>query len=200
MRKNVVLIDLESVQVDSIEELNHEHFHVLLFCGANQSKIPFHIAATLQRLGQRAEYIKISGVGPNALDFHIAYYIGRVSTDDPGAFFHVVSRDKGFDPLIQHLKSKKVLALRSESISDIPMVKNGSKKPPIERAEAFIAKLNEPKATKPKTEKTMVSAIKSHFQPSVDEAEAVRILKAIIATGYISVEAGKIVYPQPATQ
>lgn len=73
MRRNIVLIDFESVQPDSIEALNHEHFHVLLFCGANQSKVAFEIAATLQKLGPRAEYVKISGVGPNALDFHIAY-------------------------------------------------------------------------------------------------------------------------------
>lgn len=37
MRRNVVLIDFESVQPDSIDVLNHEHFQVLLFCGANQS-------------------------------------------------------------------------------------------------------------------------------------------------------------------
>ncbi|HOB60511.1 MAG TPA: PIN domain-containing protein [Candidatus Competibacteraceae bacterium] len=199
MRRNIVLIDFESVQPDSIEALNYEHFHVLLFCGANQSKIPFEIAATLQKLGPRAEYIKITGVGPNALDFHIAYYIGRLAAEDPSTFFHVVSRDKGFDPLIQHLKSKKVFAVRSESIADIPIVKNGEKKPPTERAEAFIVKLKEPKVTRPRTEKTMASAIKTHFQPNVDKAEAAQILKAMIATGFISVQAGKIVYAQSAT-
>jgi len=199
MRRNVVLIDFESVQPDSIEALSHEHFHVLVFCGANQSKVPFEIAATLQKLGSRAEYIKIAGVGPNALDFHIAYYIGRLAAEDASAFFHIVSRDKGFDPLIQHLKSRKVLAIRSESIAEIPMVKNGANKPPIERAEALIAKLKDSKITKPRTEKTMSSAIRAHFQPNVDEAEAAQILKAMVATGFLSVEAGKIVYAQSAT-
>lgn len=199
MRRNVVLIDFESVQPDSIAALDHEHFHVLLFCGANQSKVSFEIASTLQKLGPRAQYIKIAGVGPNALDFHIAYYIGRLAAEEPGSFFHVVSRDKGFDPLIQHLNSQKVLAIRSECVADIPIVKNGGKKPPIDRAEAFIAKLKEPKVTKPRSEKTMASAIRSHFQPNVDEAEAVQILKAMVATGFISIQAGKIVYAQSAT-
>lgn len=199
MRRNVVLIDFESVQPDSIEALNHDHFQVLLFCGANQTKVPFEIAATLQKLGPRAQYVKIAGTGPNALDFHIAYYIGRLAMEDPSAFFHIVSRDKGFDPLIQHLKAQKVLTVRSESIAEIPIVKNGVKKPPIERAEAFIAKLKEPKITKPRTEKTMSSAIKAHFQPGIDEAEVVQILKAMVATGFISIEAGKIVYAESAT-
>lgn len=199
MRRNVVLIDFESVQPDSIEALNQEHFHILLFCSANQTKVPFEIAVTLQQLGPRAEYIKIAGVGPNALDFHIAYYIGRLAEQDAGTFFHIVSRDKGFDPLIQHLKSKKVLAVRSESISEIPIVKNGGKGSPADRAETFIAKLRDPKFARPRTETTMCSAIKAHFQPVVDESEAVLILKAIVATGFIMVEAGKIVYAQSTT-
>ena len=36
MRKNVVLIDFVNAQPDSIEARNREHFHVPLFCGANQ--------------------------------------------------------------------------------------------------------------------------------------------------------------------
>ena len=199
MRRNVVLIDFESVQPASIEALNHDHFQVLLFCGANQTKVPFEIAATLQKLGPRAQYIKIAGVGPNALDFHIAYYIGRLVIEEPSAFYHIVSRDKGFDPLIQHLKTQKVLAIRSESIEDIPIVKNGARKPPIERAEAFISKLKEAKVSKPRTEKTMSSAIKAHFQPGVEEDEVAQILKAMVATGFISIQAGKIIYAESAT-
>jgi hypothetical protein len=124
MRRNVVLIDFENVRPDSIKALNHEHCRVLLFCGANQSKVPLEIAATLQTLGQRAQYVKISGTGPNALDFHIAYYIGKLAFEEPGAFFHIVSRDKGFDPLIKHLREHKILSARVESIAEIPFVKN----------------------------------------------------------------------------
>ena len=196
MRRNVVLIDFESVQPDSIEALNQDHFQVLLFCGANQTKVPFELAVTLQKMGGRAQYVKISGVGPNALDFHIAYYIGKLAAEDPESFFHIVSRDKGFDPLIQHLKGQKILCVRSESIAEIPIIKSGTRKSPTERADAFIAKLKESKVTKPRTEKTMSSAIKAHFQPSIEESEVPSILKAIVAAGYISIEAGKIVYAE----
>ena len=196
MRRNIVLIDFESVQPDSIDALNHDHFRVLLFCGANQTKVPFELAVTLQKLGARAEYVKISGTGPNALDFHIAYYIGKLAAEEPGAFFHIVSRDKGFDPLIQHLKAQKVMTVRSESIAEIPIIKNGTRKPPAERADAFIAKLRESRATKPRTEKTMSSSIEAHFQPGTEESEVALILKAMVATGFISIEDGKIVYAQ----
>ncbi len=196
MRRNVVLIDFESIQPNSIEALNHEQFRVLLFCGENQSKVPFETAATLQTLGERAQYVKISGTGPNALDFHIAYYIGRLAVEEPGAFFHIVSRDKGFDPLIKHLKAHKILSARAESIAEIPFVKNGARKPLVERAEAFIAKLKRPEVTKPRTEKTMGSAIRAHFQSAIEDSEVAQVIQAMVATGFISIESGKIVYAQ----
>ena len=45
----------------------------MVFVGANQRRVPFDMASAIQRMGDKAEYIKISGNGPNALDFHIAY-------------------------------------------------------------------------------------------------------------------------------
>src|SRR6476660_6471453 len=102
MRHNIVLIDFENVQADSLHLLASEHFRVLLFVGANQSKLPFETVAAMQKLGVRAEYVKITGNGSNALDFHIAYYIGVLSTSEPSPYFHIVSKDTGFDPLIQH--------------------------------------------------------------------------------------------------
>lgn len=199
MRRNVVLIDFESVQPESIEALNHDHYQVLLFCGANQTKVSLEIAATLQKLGPRAQYIKITGVGPNALDFHIAYYIGRLAAEDPSTAFHIVSRDKGFDPLVEHLKAQKLLAIRSESVPVIRTAKNGVKRPPLERAEAFIAKLKSKQVAKPKTEKALGSALKSHFQLGTEEADVVQIMRAMVTTGYISIEAGKVMYTESAT-
>lgn len=81
------------------------------------------MAKSLQKLGSRADYIKLSGHGSNALDFHIAYYIGRLAAIEPSAYFHIISRDTGFDPLIQHLRSQKILAGRVRTIANIPVVK-----------------------------------------------------------------------------
>ena len=197
MRKNVILIDFESVQPGSIDSLSEEHFHVLIFIGANQTKIPFEIAAAIQRMGSRAEYIKIAGNGPNALDFHIAYYIGKLSSQDPPPFFHIVSKDKGFDPLIQHLKTKKIYSARSEAITEIPIIKNGTKKSAVERANLFVAKLREPKVTKPRTGKTLASSIKAHFRDAIDESEVSAVIAAIEGTGFLAIVDNKVVYAQP---
>src|SRR5215203_1382905 len=63
-------LGFESVQPESLEPLLHDHFKVIVFVGANQTKIPFNVVRSLQKLGSRAEYIKLSGHGSNALDFH----------------------------------------------------------------------------------------------------------------------------------
>jgi hypothetical protein len=49
----------------------------------------------------------------------------------------VVSKDKGFDPLIAHLKGKKILSQRSESIATIPLLKNGLRKTPRGKSTDF---------------------------------------------------------------
>jgi hypothetical protein len=117
LMKNVVLIDFESVQPESLPGLELPHWHLMVFVGANQSKLPLGLAMAMQRMGDRAQYVQISGQGPNALDFHIAFYMGELAAAEPSAVFHVVSKDKGFDPLIEHLKSRKIAVFRSVSLA-----------------------------------------------------------------------------------
>lgn len=193
MRRNVVLIDFESVQPAQLAALDHEHFKVIVFVGANQARIPFEIVDALQRMGGRAEYIKIAGSGPNALDFHIAFYIGQLAAADPAAYFHIISKDKGFDPLIQHLKAKKILASRSTCVSEMPLIKavNTSQQ---ERLQFVMDKLRQPKATKPRTVKTLSSAISSLFQQQLAEEEIAALVAGLISAGFITVAENKVTY------
>ena len=68
------------------------------------------------------------------MDFHIAFYIGRLSKEEPGSEFHIVSKDKGFDPLVQHLRSLKIKASRVDGPSKLvtcprpPKMKTQSKR------------------------------------------------------------------------
>jgi hypothetical protein len=116
---NFILVDFENVQPKDIGLLKDGPFKVKVFLGPNQSKIPVALAAALQTLGESAEYIILETAGSNALDFHIAYYIGVLSAVEPMAFFHIISKDSGFDPLLKYLKGKKVFAQRSTCIADI---------------------------------------------------------------------------------
>jgi len=89
---NYILIDFENVQPKELSDLNAEHFRIIVFAGASQ-KVPIPLAKALQPMGSRAEYIQISGNGPNALDFHIAFYIGWFAKQDKTAQFYIISKD-----------------------------------------------------------------------------------------------------------
>jgi hypothetical protein len=121
MKTNYVLIDFESVHVKSLALLAGEHFRVLLFLGPNHTKVPTGVALAMHDKDEQSRYVKLATPGPNALDFLVAYHLGNLAAVDPTGFFHIISKDTGFDPLIQHLKTKlKIFAARSESIEEMP--------------------------------------------------------------------------------
>lgn len=197
MRTNYVLIDFESVQPTQLVALDQDHFKVMLFVGARQAKLPYEIAVAIHRLGAKVEYIKISGNGPNALDFHIAFYIGEIVSSDPTAYFHIISKDTGFDPLIQHLRAKKILAARAKDISEIPLVKAANSKSPEQRFEIVVAKLRQLKASKPRTVKTLKSTIASLFQNQLSEGEVSAVLDVLHSSGLVAITDEKVTYALP---
>jgi hypothetical protein len=192
MRINYVLIDLENVQPASLAGLDAECFKILIFVGTNQSKISFELAEAAQKLGTRVTYIKITGNGRNALDFHIAYYIGRLAQEDPTACFHIISKDTGFDPLIQHLKSQKIGASRSKEIGEIPLLKAANSKSLQEKAAAVISNLKQRGASKPRTVKTLSSTILSLFQKQLSDEELSLVLAELQSAGVIAINENKV--------
>ncbi|MFG6455630.1 PIN domain-containing protein [Roseateles sp. BYS96W] len=197
MRTNYVLIDYENVQPELVRGLDAEHFKVLLFVGASQAKLSFDIVSAMQELGPRARYIKITGNGPNALDFHIAFYIGRLAAQDASAYFHVISKDTGFDPLIQHLKAEKIPVVRSKSIEDIPLLKASNCKSLPEKVDVVVANLRQRGASKPRTIKTLTSTVSSLFQKQLPEDELTSLLDTLQANGLVALNGTKISYSLP---
>jgi PIN domain len=197
LRKNYVLIDYENVQPEHLHGLDGEHFQILLFVGANQAKLRFDIVSAMQELGTRASYVKISGNGTNALDFHIAFYIGQLAAHDASAYFHVISKDAGFDPLIQHLKTKKISVLRSATIDDIPLLKASNSKSPSEKIDVIVADLTRRGASKPRTAKTLTSTIGALFQKQLSEDEVASLLGELHAKGFVTLTGTKVTYALP---
>ena len=70
-----VLIDFENVQPKVLDRLRPGSFRVKVFLGQHQSKLMLDLVQRLQPFGSDAEYIQIQGTGPDAVDFHIAFYV-----------------------------------------------------------------------------------------------------------------------------
>lgn len=186
MRKNYVFIDYENVQPESIAGLEKGNFYILVFLGAHQSKLNTNLVRCLQPLGTRVEYVVVSGTGKNALDFHIACYLGERAAIEPDAYFHIISKDTGFDPLIQHLKDRSVLVSRSGSIADIAVLQKSSFTTLPERTSAVKARLAQMEG-KPGTVKTLSSTINALFQKTLTDDEVEMVVKDLCGKGVIAI-------------
>ena len=194
---NYVLIDFENVQPKNLEILANHPFEVFVFVGANQVKVPFDLAVAMQELGDSARYIKISGNGPNALDFHIAYYIGKLAASDPKGYFHIISKDTGFDPLIKHLKARNIRVLREKDLAEIPVLRISSATNNDEKISAIINNLSGRGQSRPRKIKTLTNTINSLFTEKLEEKELLSLVRQLQKLKYIVVSENNVSYKLP---
>jgi len=197
MANNYVLIDFENVHPKNLELLTKHPFKVYVFVGQSQAKIPFDLADSMQLLGKDARYIKISGNGQNALDFHIAYYIGELAAKEPDACFHVISKDKGFDPLIQHLKDRKIRVQRENDLGEIPLLQLSDTTSIDEKIAAIVKNLGGRGQSRPRKVKTLQNTINTLFTKKLDQPELNQLLKELQKRKLIVVSQTNVSYKLP---
>jgi hypothetical protein len=194
LKTDFVLVDFENVQPKNVTLLSTGPYKIKVFVGANQAKIPFEMARALQAFGPDAEYIQIDGHGRNTLDFHIAYYIGRLVVENPGVSLHVISKDTGFDPLIKHLKAQGISCQRAKSLADVLMVKASKPERNPERVVAVLENLAKRKAARPRTLKTLRSTINALFGNQLGDEDLDLLVGQLTERGAIKVSDGKVHY------
>jgi PIN domain len=124
MKKTILFVDYENIQNIDLSVIQKQDIDIKIFLGQSQNKIPIELVQATQQFGQRVEWIKIEVAGNNALDFHIAFYLGRLSRDIAGGSFLVLSKDKGFDPLIQHINKTQIHCQRIENLIELSKAKD----------------------------------------------------------------------------
>lgn len=194
MANNYLLIDFENVQPESIALLEGLEFRILLFVGAHQTKIPLALATQLQQLGERARYIRIEGNGPNALDFHIAFTIGELARADPEGYFHIISKDTGFDPLIRYARGRRIAVQRSVAIAEIPLLKRLSAKNEPERLHLLVQNLTAQGNARPRKVNTLANSINHLFRKALSEAEIAGLVAALQQAGHINIDGQSVHY------
>ena len=197
MPNNYVLIDYENVQPKNLELLASDEFKVLVFVGQNQAKIPFDLADSMQLLGKNARYVQITGNGQNALDFHIAYYIGELAASEPDAVFHIISKDKGFDPLINHLKERKIRVHREKDIGEIPLLQLADTSSIDEKVSAVVKNLGGRGQSRPRKVTTLSNTINSLFNPKLSAKELSALVKEMEKRKLIVINKNNVSYKLP---
>ena len=194
---NYILIDFENVHPKNLELVTKHPFKVFVFVGASQTKVPFDLADSMQLLGNSAKYIKIAGNGQNALDFHIAYYIGELAGKDPEAHFHIISKDKGFDPLIKHLKGRKIKIMRETDLAEIPLLRVPVSTSNEEKIAAIVKNLGGRGQSRPRKVRTLENTINTLFTRKLDKSELGSLIKELQKRKLIVVNQGNVSYKLP---
>ena len=194
---NYILIDFENVHPKNLELVTKHPFKVFVFVGASQTKVPFDLADSMQLLGNDAKYIKIAGNGQNALDFHIAYYIGELAGKDPDAHFHIISKDKGFDPLIKHLKGRKIKIMRETDLAEIPLLRVPVSTSNEEKIAAIVKNLGGRGQSRPRKVRTLENTINTLFTRKLDKSELGSLIKELQKRKLIVVNQGNVSYKLP---
>jgi hypothetical protein len=165
--------------------------------GQSLAKIPFDLADSMQLLGKDARYVKISGNAKDALDFHIAYYIGELAAKEPDAYFHIISKDKGFDPLIRHLKDRKIRVQREVDIGEIPLLQLSDDTSMDEKIAAIVKNLGGRGLSRPRKVRTLQNTINSLFTPKLEQAELNALVKEMQKRKLIVVNQNNVNYKLP---
>lgn len=196
MKTQIILVDWENVQPELLPALNLDGTRVLVFIGPQHHKLPFPLVQAVQKLGDRAQYVQVSKQGNDALDMHIAFYIGKLAVELPDAYFHVIAKDRDYDPLVAHLKALKIGASKWPDLASIPVLKRAGAATLKEQIEATKDWLVERKANRPKTLKTLTNSLKtSAFAGRLVDEEICSLIEALNSKGLIAVQGQKLSYP-----
>lgn len=187
-----IFIDYENIAPRAIPDHSDIKL-VLIFLGEKQKDVSVEVAESMRKLGSRAGFVRMVGSGKNALDFHIAFYLGKYSEIDPEGSFKIVSKDKGFDPLVKHLLSGKIDCARIETLAAKKMTKGGLQEL-ISEVGARLMELNE--KARPKKALKLKAYIKNrtHEEDAVVES----VYEGLVSENRIEVVGGKLIYPTPA--
>lgn len=204
MSNKYALIDLENVQPSSLHKIKAEGYQLRVFVGANQSKINVELAEEIQQFGDNAQYIRLQHSGKNALDFHIAFYMGQLSSSETDCQFLVVSKNSGYDPLLKHMRDRGIKANRSgaattPSIQPAKPAITACKKSPAqmsmaERVQFARQHLQKAGKAKPAKHKTLVTALSSAFQKKLGELAITDLINELTKQGVVINNQGSITY------
>ena len=196
MKTQVFLIDYENVQPDVLPALALEDVKVFVFVGPQQVKLPFSLVEAMQKLGHKAEYVRVTRAGDNALDMHIAMYLGRLCQQMPDAYLHVISKDRDYDSVLEHINQPVKRASKWPSLSDVPMLQRFQASTVPEQAEAALRWLKERPKNRPASRKTLFNTLmKAVFAERLDEAAINAVLEQMEKLKALTIDGkNKVVY------
>ena len=202
-----IFVDFENIHEIDLAVIGNKTVHFTLLLGSRQTKLDVALVEKLLHHAATVELVRLTSAGKNALDFTLSYYVGRAAVADPTGYFHIVSKDAGFDPLIEHLRSKRIRAHRHEDFTRLTLsaatkplgsapvpAAPAVKAPPkpkaqpshLEALEARALQHLRKRATyRPGNKKRLVSDLVTHLGNKITEAEALQLVEFLGEAGHL---------------
>jgi hypothetical protein len=124
MYKKLIFVDLENIKkIDNSIIIPYTKLFIMV--GFGQEKQGLELLKEKFDKCDAIELIKVNGQGHNALDFFIAFYLGKYYSELKDAKIVICTKDGGFDPLKVHLTTANIDIVRIGS--ETPMVESPQK-------------------------------------------------------------------------
>ena len=208
---NHVFVDFENVPRVDFTVIGNKAVSFTLLLGAKQTKLDADLVEKLLEHAANVHLVRMATSGKNALDFTLAYYLGRAVLADPTAYFHIVSKDTGFDPLIEHLRSRHIHARRHDDYTTltfsasaksvaVPVPVAAPVRPPVRVPQddlqtRALAHLRKNTTNRPKRQKTLVSNLLALAGKTATEADISTLIQKLIKAKYLSLsDKGAVTY------
>lgn len=191
MNQQLLLVDFENVQQVDLTRLD-ESFQIIIFVGASQKSVPIELVTNAQELGRRIAWQRVDANGSNALDFFIACQLGRILEKSPQLHCIVLSKDKGFDPLLRHLNKAGLKCKRLNSLLELDPKTTQPEDTNYKRVVELLGKSE--KKSRPRKRKTLSQHISSMFQKKIEQSDIDRIIDILFANKLISETNNAITY------
>jgi len=186
---NHVFVDFENVHRVDASVIGTKSASFTLLLGARQNKLDAALVEKLMEHAASVQLVRLASSGRNALDFAIAYYVGRAVMADPNGCFHIVSKDTGFEPLIEHLRSRHIDAHRHNDFTSLTFL--GPAKPPSDPPEGLFTRvlehLRKHATHRPKRKKTLVSHLLAVCGKTATEADVMNVVEGLRKAGHLTI-------------
>lgn len=128
----IYLIDYENTGVKGlygIEKLQEDDL-IVVFYGPKTGAVPFDDHVRISSAVSHVEYIKTSKTAKNYLDFQLTTYLGYLVAHTGIKEYCVVSKDSGYDSVVDFWKARGMSIVRRETISVEKPVKQTARRTP----------------------------------------------------------------------
>ena len=203
---NHVFVDFENVKTIDLAVVSGKNLTFHLFFGPQNLKLDIALVECLLENAQTVKMIRSPKSGKNALDFVLAYHLGQAVLADPKGYFHIVSKDGGFDSLVDLLKAKHVKVKRHADWSGLHFA--SAPKPAVEApsptatkaalpsapkalsaaAETVLGNLRKSAKSRPKRKTTLVSHARSSLGKDTTTDAAENVVEELRKGKYLGID------------